>query len=300
MMKNGNKLMVDPNNSTRINLLDVKKQELISLILHSIYISTNFSELIIKITSLIKEFTEIQAIAIRLKKGNDFPYFFSSGFPKYFIKRENSLIKDGQADLFANGELCKNIQLECMCGQVLDGRININDDFITSSGSFWTNSTTLLLNSINPQDRLKTRNECNRAGYESVALIPIKIPNNKRIGLLQLNDKRKDLFNEELIQFFEDLCKTIGLAIQIKNKEEELLSQTKTLDHKNKLLNAIYKCGQTLNRYDLSESEIYAELFEIFKEISYIPKFAGLYFEIEQNKFYSVNFTKTKQVFRKK
>lgn len=59
----------------------------------------------------------------------------------------------------------------------------------------------------------ETRNYCNSCGYDSGALIPIKV-RNERIGLIQLNDKRVGMFSESLIEFMEMIGEQIGLAVQ--------------------------------------------------------------------------------------
>jgi GAF domain-containing protein len=223
-----------------VNEIELNKHELISKILHAINVSKNFEKLISDIVNLIKDHTRIQAIAIRLKKGNDYPYYCSIGFPKYFVKRENSLLLYKESDLFEVDSICADFSLNCMCGAILQNKMSRSEDFITDRGSFWTNSSTLLLQKFTTEERSKFRNECNRSGYESVALIPIKL-DEENLGLLQLNDKRRNIFSEEIINYFEDLCESIGLAIQIKNREEELISKTKLLDYENKLLNSLYR-----------------------------------------------------------
>jgi two-component system CheB/CheR fusion protein len=67
----------------------------------------------------------------------------------------------------------------------------------------------------------RTRNRCNGEGYESVALIPLRM-GDVTIGLLQLNDRRTDRFTADLIRFFEGLGAGIGIALGRKQAEEEL------------------------------------------------------------------------------
>ena len=60
-----------------------------------------------------------------------------------------------------------NPVLECMCGNILQGRINLKKPFFTPNGSFWSNSTTELLATTTDADRqARTRNRCNGEGYE--------------------------------------------------------------------------------------------------------------------------------------
>jgi PAS domain S-box-containing protein len=282
-----------------VNEIELNKHELISKILHAINVSKNFEKLISDIVNLIKDHTRIQAIAIRLKKGNDYPYYCSIGFPKYFVKRENSLLLYKESDLFEVDSICADFSLNCMCGAILQNKMSRSEDFITDRGSFWTNSSTLLLQKFTTEERSKFRNECNRSGYESVALIPIKL-DEENLGLLQLNDKRRNIFSEEIINYFEDLCESIGLAIQIKNREEELISKTKLLDYENKLLNSLYKINQLLNRFDLSDDEIYENIFIILNKVSAFPQFTNIYFEIETKVFKTENYTLTANCIKKK
>ena len=96
----------------------------------------------------------------------------------------------------------------CMCGNVIQGRFDTTKPFFTAQGSFWTNSTTELLRDTTPEDRgSHTRNFCNKNGYESVALVPIGSPKDGTcLGLLQLNDSRKDMFTIEVIRGAESLA----------------------------------------------------------------------------------------------
>lgn len=282
-----------------VSEIELNKQELISKILHAINVSKNFEKLISDIVNLIKDHSHIQAIAIRLKKGNDYPYYCSIGFPKYFVKRENSLLRHKESDLFEEGSICADFSLDCMCGAILQNRMSRSEDFITDRGSFWTNSSTLLLQQFTAEEKSKFRNQCNRSGYESIALIPIRL-DEENLGLLQLNDKRRNIYSEEIINYFEDLCESIGLAIQIKNREEELKSKTKLLDYENKLLNSLYKINQLLNRFDLSDDEIYENIFIILNQVSAFPQFLNIYFEIESKVYQTKNFTLTPNCIKKK
>ena len=160
-----------------------------------------------------------EAVAIRLREDDDFPYYVTTGFPGNFVAAERFLCARDQA-----GELVRdgkgNPALECMCGNILCGRANPALPFFTEGGSFWTNSTSRLLTTTTEADRqARTRNRCNSEGYESVALIPLRAGKDI-IGLLQLNDHRPNQFTPETIRFLEGLGATIGLGLFRKQAEE--------------------------------------------------------------------------------
>jgi len=170
---------------------------------------------------LIKEFTGFEAVGIRLREGEDFPYYETSGFTADFVEAERYLCTRDQA-----GELIRNLEgnpyHECMCGNVICERTNPSLPFFTEGGSFWSNSTTELLASTTEEDRqARTRNRCNSEGYESVALIPLR-SGSEIVGLLQLNDSRKGMFTLEMIRFFEGIGASIGIALARKRAEEGL------------------------------------------------------------------------------
>ena len=169
----------------------------------------------------IKEVTGLEAVGFRLKVGADFPYYETLGFPVKFVERESEL-----CERTAEGELIRDSNgdpfLVCMCGSVLRGRTDPAQPFFTEGGSFWTNSTTTLLAETTEEDRQGwTCNGCNRAGYESVALIPLTA-GNETSGLLQLNDRRPDRLSRETVELFEELGSTIGLLYRRKVAEEAL------------------------------------------------------------------------------
>ncbi len=113
--------------------------------------------------------------------------------------------------------------LECMCGNVICGRFDPSKEFFTEKGSFWTNDTTRLLATTNDADRqIRTRNRCNGEGYESVALLALRVGEN-RLGLLQLNDKRKNMFTLEKIKMWERIADSLALGLSRTIAEESLV-----------------------------------------------------------------------------
>jgi PAS domain S-box-containing protein len=179
-----------------------------------------------RILQLVKDFTGFDAVGIRLREEDDYPYFEVNGFSQDFVSKENYLCAHNES-----GEVVHDSQgrpvLECMCGNVILGRTDPDATFFTEGGSFWTNSTTDLLASTSEKERLThTRNHCNRAGYESVALIPLR-SGPEIVGLLQLNDHRKERFATEMIRFFERIGDSIGIALARIKAEEDIKNLAK-------------------------------------------------------------------------
>jgi two-component system, cell cycle sensor histidine kinase and response regulator CckA len=191
----------------------VEAERLLALrLLEIINSSLTLHELMQAVTLLIRDWSGCEAVGIRLRQDEDFPYFETRGFPDDFVKLENQLClygPDGQMVCDGNG----NPVLECMCGNILCGRFDPSKPFFTPHGSFWTNATTELLATTSDADRqARTRNRCNGEGYETVALIPLRV-GETTYGLLQLNDKRPGQLSLERIALLEQLGDNLALAV---------------------------------------------------------------------------------------
>jgi len=174
------------------------------------------------ILQIVKENTGCEAVGIRLREGDDFPYYETAGFSEDFVQAERHLCeRDAAGNVVRDGT--GNPVLECMCGNIIRGRTDPALAFFTEGGSFWTNGTTQLPATTTEKERQsRARNRCNGEGYESVALIPLRY-GSEIIGLLQLNDHRPNRFTPETIRFLEGLGASIGIALSRKQAEEALL-----------------------------------------------------------------------------
>jgi hypothetical protein len=197
-----------------------RRQYLASEILGILNDPPSLADTIKLILAAIKKESGFDAVGIRLRSGDDFPYFVQNGFSQDFLLTENTLIVRDE-----NGGPCRDkngdISLECTCGLVISGKTDPTNPLFTKYGSSWTNNSLPFLDLPAEQDpRLHPRNNCIHQGYRSVALIPIRA-NRKIIGLLQLNDKKNDCFTLEMIHFFEGIAASIGFALMRKQAEEE-------------------------------------------------------------------------------
>jgi two-component system, cell cycle sensor histidine kinase and response regulator CckA len=194
-------------------------------------------EAIREILKMVKDFTGFEAAGIRLRDGDDYPYIETDGFPGHFVDMESSLCGRDATGAIIRDEKGQAV-LECMCGNVIRGRTNPSFPFFTEGGSFWTNSTTELLATTSEADRQSsTRNRCNGENYESVALIPLK-SDRETIGLLQLNDSRKNCFTLEMITFFEGIGTSLGIVLARAGIEEALRQANEELENRVKLRTA--------------------------------------------------------------
>ena len=176
-------------------------------------------ESIQRVITVLKSRTGFYAVGIRLQNGEDYPYFAQEGFSEDFILTENSLVEHA-----ADNSVCRdkdgNVKLECTCGLVISGETNTSHPLFTPGGSFWTNNSYPLLEISSSEDpRHNPRNQCIHKNYASVALIPIR-KKEKIVGLIQLNDRRKNCFTLSTIELLETIASQIGDALLRKQTEE--------------------------------------------------------------------------------
>ncbi len=239
----------------------------------------NFVDLkntLISITSDLKNLTGFEAISIRLHEEDDYPYYVYQGFPSVFIQKENSLCPHIKVDFTEKGS---KIKLDCLCGNVISGTIDISKSYYTQKGSYWTNNSTktnaLLLEN---EKHTTLRNHCNAAGYKSIGLFPIKT-REENIGLIQLNDKRTDMFNDEIIEYLEMIGEQIGIAIEnallyerIKDKNAELEN---TINDLNKMQSQLVEAKKMTALADLVTGithEVYQPISQSLNVIESIIK----------------------------
>ncbi|MFH0787090.1 MAG: PAS domain S-box protein [Pseudomonadota bacterium] len=182
--------------------------------------------LIDELLRFIRQATGVEAIGLRLRRGQDFPYYFFDGLSESFVEKENFLrARDKDGNIICDAEGLP--ALECTCGLVLSRRADLNLPFFTKNGSFWTNESSKLLE-LKPEEdpRKNPRNTCIYEGYESIALIPLRA-DKEIIGLLHFNERKKGFFTIEMIQFLEDIADSVGIALYRKQVEDQIRASLK-------------------------------------------------------------------------
>lgn len=164
--------------------------------------------------SEIKAITGCDAVGIRiLDDAGKIPYQSYEGFSRKFYEQENLLCTASH---------------DCMCVNVVRGTTNPKTSFY-SNGSFFLNNTTAFLDSLSPTERLLIRGVCNAYGYESLALIPIRM-GQRILGLIHVADGLPDRVPFRLVKSLEDIAMQLGAAIQRIKAEEELRSAYSVLE----------------------------------------------------------------------
>ncbi len=155
-------------------------------------------------------FTGCQAVGIRIldEQGN-IPYKAWRGFPPEFIDVESPLCIHSHS---------------CVCINVITGEIKPNLP-LTEAGSFLTGSTTALISSLSERERGEVRATCNRFGYESVALIPIRV-DARIMGLIHVADPSPHKISPERVTVLDKAALQLGAALaRVKTKQALIKSE---------------------------------------------------------------------------
>ncbi len=153
--------------------------------------------------------TGLAQAGLRLREGDDFPFYAFHGYSQEFIRDESSLLERGPG-----GELCLDAGgaplLGCLCGRVLGGQIDPGEACFTTGGSFFTPSWKAL--APRARELGVTRGRCLMIGSETHALIPLR-RGAETIGLLHLADPRPHQLCREEVEFLEGLGASVGVAL---------------------------------------------------------------------------------------
>ena len=172
-------------------------------------------------TKLLHDWLGCDAVGIRLREGDDFPYYETRGFPAEFVQLENQLCQRDAAGRPVRDSAGQPVW-DCLCGNVLSNQFDPTQPFCTARGSFWTNSTTAWqADPATAKWQCPERNRCIAAGYESVALVAFRA-GTTMVGLLQINDKRPQQFTAARIALLEQLADSLAEGIARRQSEQRL------------------------------------------------------------------------------
>ena len=179
-------------------------------------------ELVSTLAQFLRSWSGCDAVGIRLREGDDFPYFETTGLPGEFVQLESRLCEldeEGQPRRDADG----NLVLQCLCGRVVRGLTDPTKPFYTSHGSFWSNNLSRLLGKVSGNEwGTHLRGRCPAAGYESLALVPLRC-GQETIGLVQFNGAREGCFSPDRISLLERLAHSAAIAIEQRRAKEALV-----------------------------------------------------------------------------
>jgi PAS domain S-box-containing protein len=92
--------------------------------------STTTRNLVKTTVDFLQKQSGCEAVGIRLKVGEDYPYYETKGFPPEHVRIENTLCARDEAGCVIR-DFKGDPVIECMCGNVICGRFDISKEFFT-------------------------------------------------------------------------------------------------------------------------------------------------------------------------
>jgi signal transduction histidine kinase len=160
----------------------------------------------------IKNYSRCAAVGIRVLQGDGkIPYQVCQGFSQEFFEMESPLSTENDP---------------CMCVNVIKGTTDPKLPFYTEYGSFYLNQTTRFLADRSPEENGEVRNVCNQFGFESLALVPLRV-GSQILGLIHVADSQEDMVPLRLVEELEKAGMRLGQALRRLQAEENI----RTLSH---------------------------------------------------------------------
>lgn len=163
-----------------------------------------------------------------------------------YIQRKNNYITSGSKAYS---------DLERLCNDVMTGHTDPSLPFFTKNCAFWIGDVEKKI----PLYDLKINKN-----YKSFAIIPLVV-GDERIGLLQLNSRKKYLFNKFKIEIYEKFAKTLGLALINQRSQAALRERVKELT-------CLYGISRIVEQPEVSLENILQNTVELLPPAWQYPK----------------------------
>ncbi|MBN2484366.1 MAG: PAS domain S-box protein [Bacteroidales bacterium] len=203
-----------------------QRQELYGKVLRILNRSHNLDSMVNDILAEIKQFTAFDSVGIRLKNGDDYPYYSHLGFSADFVSNGNFICSFCEKEGHIKHNIDGSPLLDCLCGSVISGTPVEGLPGFTIKGSFFINNFKAYSGIL--ADKVPGfRPCCIDTGYQSLLLVPLRI-NNSIAGLLQLNSWHEGKIQPGFVAFFEEVSSAIEIAfarLEYRDKLEEAKSQ---------------------------------------------------------------------------
>ncbi|BBO86065.1 hypothetical protein DSCO28_66310 [Desulfosarcina ovata subsp. sediminis] len=194
---------------------------------------------------VIKSYLKCDAVGIRIRDDfGNIPYQSYDGFSQAFLLSERQMNSNPD---------------QCLCMDVVKGRSVPDGSFCTTRGSVYFNAAPSVSAASTDKRTTPVKHRCNASGYESLALVPIRIDTAIR-GVIHVVDRRPNVFSLRVVENLENVAQRLGLALQRFQLEQKLCESVDTLNALSSHLLSVQEdeqrriamelhdgCGQDLN-----------------------------------------------------
>ena len=165
---------------------------------------------------IIRSWSRCSSVGVRIADRNgNIPYVACEGFDDDFVQSERAL------------SLSRD---RCACIRVIAGQLDdVDASSRTPDGSLYYNDSVAFLSALTEEKRKQFRGACQRSGYRSLAVVPIRY-RKKVLGAIHLADLRERMFPPGVVEFLERMALIIGEALYRFNIEDEQMRLVSALE----------------------------------------------------------------------
>jgi PAS domain S-box-containing protein len=178
------------------------------------------SQMVPMLQAFIKEVQVISgcsAVGMRiLNTRGSIPFAAFTGYSRDFLATENPLSIHSA---------------DTMCVRVVRQHTDTAQPGYTPKGAFFTNESSRFLECIPESERERTCRVCSDHGFESIALIPIRLAD-QILGLIHVADAREGMVPADLVEMLENEAMQVGATIQRLRAEEGLRRSNEQLERR--------------------------------------------------------------------
>lgn len=187
----------------------------------------NLHALLEDVTHLLRHWSGCPAVGIRLRTENGYPYYETRGIGEDFFTQAADLCGSNTCE---KGGISEDENHSCFCERVISGNVAPESGCWTDYGSFYTGN---LEQYCTPDDTGEQQRACprlcRRAGYSSVALIPLRHAGDT-LGLIQLNSQQENVWSEDRIDLLERLASALTVGLKHRRAAGELARNEEQLE----------------------------------------------------------------------
>jgi len=182
----------------------------------------------------------------------------------------------------------RNSNLEKICQKISNRLYDPTQPCFTRHGSFWTNNIDdfSLTEPVISGTELSLGVRVDRE-FPSMSLIPIET-DRKIIGLLQFESSKENFFNQQIVEFFEDVAQTIGIALSHRQLQVALRERVKELT-------CLYGLAKLVNQPGFSLEEVLKETVDLLPPALLYPEEASARIVVDDKTYFTGNFRKSVQ-----
>ncbi len=188
----------------------------------------SLDELMVDVGGLLQRWTGCEAVGIRVVQGDgSYPYVETRGYRADILNSDTGLSPERNSDGACWTEEGSMNLLEYWGSAIVRDDADSSRPYVTKRGSICVNELGTLQTGVDWPENVCNR--CGEAGYESVAIIPVR-HGTDTLGLLELESRAEAAFPEDKITLLERLAQNLAIGLDHRKTARKLAEKETQLE----------------------------------------------------------------------